>query len=166
MTLFEAFHRKKPSISHLQPFGRKWFVHILKERRLSRSKLMLRAQEGIFLGYTDTPYIYKVHISACSHTFTVFALDVKFEDTAIQSLSTADSHLGVEVTMEEVITLDVNLSHSPITATLISFARPITHSMIDSQQSMQPQQPPQQFSQPQCQSQTTAVVIPPSLPDS
>src|SRR5258705_7286295 len=28
MTPFEAFHRKKPSISHLQPFGRKCFIHI------------------------------------------------------------------------------------------------------------------------------------------
>ena len=41
MTLFEAFHYKKPSISHLQPFGRKCFVHIPEERHLPRSKLML-----------------------------------------------------------------------------------------------------------------------------
>ena len=40
MTPFEAFHRKKPSISHLQPFGRKCFIHIPEERHLPRSKLM------------------------------------------------------------------------------------------------------------------------------
>ena len=38
--------------------------------------------------------------------------------------------------------------------------------MADSQQqSIQPQQPSQQVSQPQYQLRTTAVVIPPSLPD-
>src|SRR5258705_2177818 len=50
MTPFEAFHRRKPSISHLQPFGRKCFIHIPEERRLPGSKLMPRAEEGIFLG--------------------------------------------------------------------------------------------------------------------
>ena len=94
MTPFEAFHCKKPSISHLQPFGRKCFIHMLEERRLPGSKLMPRAKEGIFVGYTDTPSIYKIHIPARSHTFIVSALDVKFEDTS--------------VTTAEVTTLDVN----------------------------------------------------------
>src|SRR5258706_10420387 len=83
MTPFEAFHRKKPSISHLQLFGRKCFIHIPEERRLPGSKLMPRAEEGIFLGYTDTPSIYKVHILARSHTFIMSALDVKFESAGI-----------------------------------------------------------------------------------
>src|SRR5258705_5311239 len=125
MTPFEAFHHKKPSISHLQPFGRKCFIHIPKERRLPGSKLMPRAEEGIFLGYTDTPNIYKVHILARSHTFIVSALDVKFE------FVTADS----EVTPTEVIPTISEVT----TATSISFARPITHSMTDSQQSLKPQ---------------------------
>ena len=52
--------------------------------------------------------------------------------------------------MEEVMTSpDVNLSHGPTTAISISFARPITRSMINSQQLIQHQQPLQQFSQPQ-----------------
>src|SRR5258707_1156289 len=76
MTPFEAFHRKKPSISHLQLFGRKCFIHIPEERRLPGSKLMPRAEEGIFLGYTDTPSIYKAHILARSHTFIVSEIDV------------------------------------------------------------------------------------------
>src|SRR5258706_9219532 len=125
MTLFEAFHRKKPSISHLQLFGRKCFIHIPEERRLPGSKLMPRAEEGIFLGYTDTPSIYKVHILAPYHTFSVSALDVKFESV------TADS----EVTPTEVTTPEVT------TATSISFARPITRSMTDSQQPLQQPQP-------------------------
>src|SRR5258706_3083355 len=116
MTLFEVFHRKKPSISHLQPFGRKCFIHIPEERRLPGSKLMPQAEEGIFLGYTDTPSIYKVHILARSHTFIMSALDVKFESI------TADSRSTMEVTMTEVTT-----------TTSISFVRPITRSMTDSQ---------------------------------
>src|SRR5258705_10826881 len=150
MTPFEAFHRKKPSISHLQPFGRKCFIHIPEEKHLPGSKLIPRAEEGIFLGYTDTPSIYKVHILARSHTFIVSALDVKFESV------TADSRSIMEVTPTEVTTPEVT------TITSISFARPITRSMTDSQQSLKPQQPLQQ-PQP---SQTTAVIIPPSMPDS
>src|SRR5258706_1180837 len=144
MTPFEAFHRKKPSISHLQPFGRKCFIHIPEERHLPRSKLLPRAEEGIFLGYTDTPSIYKVHILARSHTFILSALDVKFESV------TADSHSTTEVTTTEATPA------TPVTtATSISFARPITCSITDSQHSLKPQQPLQQL-QP---SQTTAVII-------
>src|SRR5258705_1649467 len=137
MTPFEAFHRKKPSISHLQPFGRKCFIHIPEERRLPGSKLMPRAEEGIFLGYTDTPNIYKVHILARSHTFIVSALDVKFESI------TADSRPETEVTTTEVTqAIPTTPTTSEVTtATSISFARPITRSMTDSQQSLKPQQP-------------------------
>ena len=46
---------------------------------------MLRSEEGISLGYTDTPYIYKVHIQAHNHTFIISVLDIKFEDTTAQS---------------------------------------------------------------------------------
>src|SRR5258706_3314807 len=159
MTLFEAFHHKKPSISHLQPFGRKCFIHMPEERHLPGSKLMPRAEEGIFLGYTNTPSIYKVHILARSHTFIMSVLNVKFESV------TADSHLETEVTPTEATptTSEVTPTTSEVTtATSISFARPITCSMTDSQQSLKPQQPLQQL-QP---SQTTAVIIPPSMPDS
>src|SRR5258706_1894519 len=124
MTPFEAFHHKKPSISHLQLFGRKCFIHIPKERRLPGSKVMPQAEEGIFLGYTDTPNIYKVHILARSHTFIVSALDVKFESV------TADSRPEVEVTSTEVTPTTPVVT----TTTSISFTRPITRSMTDSQQ--------------------------------
>ena len=88
---------------------------------------MPRAEEGIFVGYTDTSSIYKVHIPACSHTFIVSALDVKFEDaSAIVEVTLA------EVTMSDVTMPDVNLDNSLTNATSISIARPITHSMADS----------------------------------
>ena len=117
MIPFEVFHRKKPSISHLQPFGRKCFIHIPKEQHLPRSKFMPQTEKGIFFGYTDTSCIYKVHILAHSHTFIVSALDVKFEDSsAMAEVTTAD------ITMPEVTSI-----------TSILFTRPITQSMADSQ---------------------------------
>ena len=154
MTLFEVFHYKKPSISHLQLFGRKCFIHILEEPHLPKSKLMPQAEEGILVVYTDTPSIYKVHIPARSNTFIVSTLNVMFEDTsAISKIITSDETIP-----------DVNSDNGLTSAISISFARPITHLMADSQQQLiQPQQPPQQFSQPP---QTTAVIIPSSLPDS
>ena len=124
---FEAFHHKKSSISHLQPFGRKCFIHIPKKQHLSGSKLMPRAEEEIFLGYTNTPCIYKVHILACNYTFFVPTLNIKFESI------TAGSHLGAKVTTLDVTMPNVN-SASLITTILISFARPIICSMTDSQQ--------------------------------
>ena len=92
---------------------------------------MPRAEDGIFVGDTDTPSIYKVHIPACSHIFIMSTLDVKFESM------TADSCPEVEVTMSEVTTadktmLDVNSDNGLTSTILISFTRPTTHSMADS----------------------------------
>ena len=129
MIPFEAFHYKKPSISHLQPFGRKCFIYIPEERCLPGSKLILRAEEGIFLGYTNTPCIYKVYILACCHTFIVSALDIKCKDASV----IVNFRPVAEVTMAELTTMDVPMpdvnSASSTTAILISFARLIIHSM-------------------------------------
>ena len=114
---------------------------------------MPQAEERIFVGYTDTSSIYKVYILARSHTFIVSALDVKF----------ADASTIAEVITSDVTMLDANSDNGLTSATSVSFARPITRSMADSHQ--QSIQPPQRVSQPQRQSQTTAVVIPPSLPN-
>ena len=122
---------------------------------------MPRAEKGVFVGYTDTSSIYKVHIPARSYTFIVSALDVKFEDASAMA-----EVISAEVTISEVTIPDVNSDNGLTSATSISFAKPITCSMADfQQQSIQPQQPLQQVSQPQYQSQTTAIVIPPSLPN-
>ena len=47
----EALEGDKPSIKHLQPFGRKCYVHIPEEAQPSGRKLLPRAIEGRFLGY-------------------------------------------------------------------------------------------------------------------
>jgi hypothetical protein len=54
-TPYEVIHGNKPSIRHLQPFGRKCFVHIPEEKRPSGSKLLPRAVEGKFIGYIQRP---------------------------------------------------------------------------------------------------------------
>ena len=53
-TPYEALHGKKPSIKHLQPFGRRCFMHIPEETRPPGSKLLARSMEGRFVGYTKS----------------------------------------------------------------------------------------------------------------
>ena len=64
-TPYEALHGTKPSIEHLQPFGRKCFAHILPKQRKAGSKLMPRAKQGHFVGYNlATHKIYRIYISS------------------------------------------------------------------------------------------------------
>jgi len=59
-TPYEALHGKKPSIKHLQPFGRRCFMHIPEETRPPGSKLLARSMEGKFVGYTKSNKIYRI----------------------------------------------------------------------------------------------------------
>ena len=59
-TPYEALKSEKPSIKHLQPFGRKCYMHIPEEARPSGSKLLPRAIEGLFLGYEKSDKIYRI----------------------------------------------------------------------------------------------------------
>jgi transposase InsO family protein len=61
-TPYEVIHGNKPSIRHLQPFGRKCFVHIPEEKRPSGSKLLPRAVEGKFIGYSTSNRIFRIYI--------------------------------------------------------------------------------------------------------
>ena len=78
MTPYEALYKSKPKISHLQPFGKDCYVHIPEEHRPPGSKLLLRAEKGIFFGYTNSHSIYKIQIPSRKHTMTVNARDVEF----------------------------------------------------------------------------------------
>ena len=62
MTPYELLRGSKPTIHHLQPFGRECYVHIPKAKRPAGAKLSPRAQRGIFVGYTDTIQHYRVFI--------------------------------------------------------------------------------------------------------
>src|SRR5438874_13360185 len=62
-TPYEAFHGTKPSIEHLQPFGRKCYAHVLPEQQKAGSKLLPRARLGHFVGYnSETTKIYHIYI--------------------------------------------------------------------------------------------------------
>jgi hypothetical protein len=56
-TPFERFHSKRPTISHLKPFGNKYYVHIREEERSSGSKHRPGAREAIIVGYTSSPNV-------------------------------------------------------------------------------------------------------------
>lgn len=51
ITPYEALHGNKPTIHHLQPFGRNCFVHIHEDSRPPGSKLLPRALDGCFTWY-------------------------------------------------------------------------------------------------------------------
>ena len=75
-TPYEAFHKTRPAISHLQPFGRECYLHIPKAKRGAGSKRLPRAQKGLFVGYTDVCHQYRIFLPEEKRT-TVSA-DVHF----------------------------------------------------------------------------------------
>ena len=60
-TPYEALTGNKPSILHLQPFGRECYIHIPKAKRKPGSKLSPKAYKGVFVGYTDTTRHYRIY---------------------------------------------------------------------------------------------------------
>jgi len=74
---FEMLHNKQPSISHLQPFGSLCYIHIPEEKRSAGSKLQSRAGRSTFVGYTQSPNIYKVQ-PANKQIFTVHSKNCTF----------------------------------------------------------------------------------------
>lgn len=67
-TPYEAFYGKKPSIDHLQPFGREVYVHVPREKRIQGMKLQPRAELGLFVGYTKVTHHYRVFIPSSKRT--------------------------------------------------------------------------------------------------
>jgi hypothetical protein len=59
-TLFEHFPSKRPTISYLKPFGRKYYVHIREEEHCSGSKHLLHAREAIIVAYSSSPKVNQV----------------------------------------------------------------------------------------------------------
>jgi transposase InsO family protein len=57
-TPFECFHGKRPTISHLKPFGSNCYVHIREEEPSSGSKQFPCAPEAIIVSYTSSPKVY------------------------------------------------------------------------------------------------------------
>ncbi|KAI1005119.1 hypothetical protein K3495_g3098 [Podosphaera aphanis] len=47
---------------NLQPFGRECYVHIPSAKRPAGSKLLQRAEKGLFVGYTKVPQQYRIYM--------------------------------------------------------------------------------------------------------
>jgi hypothetical protein len=76
LTPFELRFGQKPSVSHLRPFGCKWFV--LKHGNLN--KFESRSFDSILLGYTPHGRSYRVY--NLETNTVVESCDVTFEETA------------------------------------------------------------------------------------
>lgn len=86
---------KKPSLSYLQPFGRKCYVHIPKEKRGTGNKLLPRAENGIFVGYTKVNHHYRIFIPERKHTYVsanVEFLPYTLEQPIMNSMTTSQEH--------------------------------------------------------------------------
>ena len=71
-------YNKKPLISHLQLFGSLCYIHIPEERRSAGSKLQPRAERATFVGYTESPCIYKVQQLATKYMFAIQVTNCTF----------------------------------------------------------------------------------------
>jgi hypothetical protein len=60
-TPYEKMFGNKPSITSLHPFGKKVYAHIPLESRPAGTKLLPRAYEGIFVGYTNSNKIFRIY---------------------------------------------------------------------------------------------------------
>eukprot|EP00253_Pinus_taeda_P013269 PITA_13269 len=57
----EAYSGNKPDISHFRIFGSPFYMNVMKN---PRKKLEPTVEVGIFVGYTDTPYNYRVYLNS------------------------------------------------------------------------------------------------------
>lgn len=55
---YDVIHRQPASAKRLQPFRHKCFIQIPEEKRSAGTKLSARAEEGIFVGYTNSNKIF------------------------------------------------------------------------------------------------------------
>ena len=90
-TPYKVLYSKKPTISHLQPFGTECFVHILEEARSLGSKLQPTAKKGWFVRYTESTKIFIVYI--LSKRRVIYSSDSHFPKSTnldgVQSLPTS-----------------------------------------------------------------------------
>jgi len=76
LTPYEAFYGVKPSIQHLQPFGRECYIHDPYQKRKDGKNLSPRAQRAIFTGYTNTINHYRVFLPDTKKT--IVSADIFF----------------------------------------------------------------------------------------
>jgi len=120
-TPFEMLYQKQPSIGYLKPFGSHCYIHIAEECRPAGSKLQPRAESAIFVGYTESPLIYKVQL-ANKHMFTVRAVNCIFtEPTQASPANTSiypSSELPINESSSSSHTVSIDLPYGLLTTAL------------------------------------------------
>jgi hypothetical protein len=110
-TPYEAIHGKLPTIHHLQPFGRKCYVHIPEERRPPGSKLLPRALEGKFIGYTTSDKIFRIYIPSQQRVIETW--QVKFPRHNLGEVSTPKDDDEQNTTTDEHTTIQLPIIPPP-----------------------------------------------------
>jgi len=85
LTPYEAFYGSKPSIQHLQPFGRQCYIHVPYQKRKDGKKHSPRAQRAIFTGYTNTINHYRVFLPDTKKA--IVSADIFFPPLQIEGAS-------------------------------------------------------------------------------
>jgi hypothetical protein len=70
-----AFTRKKREVRHFKIFGCLVYCHVPSDKRM---KFNSTAEKGIFVGYSETSKVYRVHVPALKKTMV--RRDVRFEE--------------------------------------------------------------------------------------
>jgi hypothetical protein len=68
-TPYKLLYGVKPHVGHLHPFGSDCYVHIPVEARKPGTKLLDRAEKGIFVGYGRNDETLRVYVPARNVVF-------------------------------------------------------------------------------------------------
>jgi len=90
-TPYEELHGRKPEIGHLRSFGCLAYTHVPTAKR---TKLDDRATRYIFIGYTETPSIWRVYDPTTNRVY--MSRDVKFDEATFYKDVLQES-VGVQV---------------------------------------------------------------------
>ena len=123
-TPFEAYFGLPPSVSHLRPFGCPTYVHI---PAASRQKLDPKAQQGIFVGYSDESKAFRIWISSKSQLVT--SRDVTFDEAQIvkYNLPASQSAISHSSSIPSLITNVTNMSTIPSAANPLPISPSTVH---------------------------------------
>lgn len=78
-TPYELFFGKKPSITHFRPFGCEAVVHVPKVKRNRRKSLKEKGKKGVFIGYDDVKFGYRIYIPKSRKV--IISKDVEFNES-------------------------------------------------------------------------------------
>lgn len=106
-TPYEAWTRKKPSISHLRVFGCEAYAFVVPEKRKKMNK---RSEKCIFVSYDNQHKGYKLYLPSSRAMFV--SKDVKFNELAEEFVSYKDVD-DVDDSFIAPNWMDINVNLSP-----------------------------------------------------